>query len=515
VVATRFCVRLVCVLVVACSGAATQYCRSAQETDLSSSGTRPINVMSSTTRVRSPEFRKHLEHLWSTLINALAGAHDKLSLEEFHTNLSSELTFIDPQKQLSLDPELLSRLSKVFKETTNLRLHLKSPEHGGYKATVAKFARAFSNVKDLSLDFDMRPGSRVVYQKFVLGLDLSRLTSLHLLGLSVDAAHLTNSVTRLRDTKDLRFSCVEVTSGAWPAVLKAMSSLERLDHLHLVYLRENGHKSYFLKQRDNPEHAPNGFGFGEQWDEFDDVDNDDDDEDSTDDSMPELQPADDLWVPQTSAPQQSGPESDGIDQNNRDEPGSEDDAVSDYVPDDFQTNHSTERGFHICIKGHGKIIKRLRTFIDEYNVGEHMDENEDGFFAGMGPMGIPMGFGHGVATVALNGAPGANLPSPPPGFNAFMNAMAPVVAAANPNTNPAGANSNPFTAGGALFQLGLGPLPHFTAAAATATAAVNTTTAATPTTAATSTAAAPPLATADASPGCDLSDDEDWKDDEE
>jgi hypothetical protein len=24
--------------------------------------------------------------------------------------------------------------------------------------------------------------------------------------------------------------------------------------------------------------------------------------------------------------------------------------VSDYVPDDFLTDHSTERGFHICIK---------------------------------------------------------------------------------------------------------------------------------------------------------------------
>jgi hypothetical protein len=471
--------------------------------------------MNSTARVRSPEFRKHLEHLWSTLINALAGAHDKLSLEKFHTKLSSELTFIDPQEQLSLDPKLLSRLSKVFKETTNLHLHLKSPERGGYKAAVAKFARTFSNVKELALDFDMRPGSGPVYQKFVLGLDLSRLTSLHLLGLSVDAAHLTNSVTRLRDIVDLRFSCVEVTSGAWPAVLKGISNLERLDHLHLLYLRENGHKSYFLKQRDTPDNAANGFAFGEQWDEFDDPD--EDDEGSTDDSMPELQPADDLWVPQTLAPQQSGPASDGIDQNDRDEPGSEDDAVSEYVPDDFLTDHSTERGFHICIKGHRKIIKRLRTFIDEYNVGEHMDEDDNGFFAGMGPMGIPMGFEHGVATVALGGAPGANLPPPPPAFNAFMNAMtgAAVGAAANPNINHAGANGNPFTAGGALFQLGLGPLPHFPAAAATAPATTNTTTAATSTTAATTTAAAPSLATASSSAGWDLSDDEDWEDDEE
>jgi hypothetical protein len=493
--------------------AAKEYRTSAQNADSSLSGTRPINVMNSTARVRSPEFRKHLEHLWSTLINALAGAYDKLSLVEFHTKLSSELTFIDPQKQLSLDPKLLSRLSEVFKETTNLRLHLKSPERGGYKAAVVKLARTFSNVKDLSLEFDMRPGSGPVYQKFVLGLDLSRLTSLHLLGLTVDAAHLTNSVARLRDIVDLSFSCVEVTTGAWPAVLKAMSSLERLDHLHLVYLRENGHKSYFLKQRDTPDNAPNGFGFGEQWDEFDDPD--EDDEDSTDDSMPELQPADDLWVPQTSVPQQNGPESEGIDKNDRDEPGSEDDAVSDYVPDDFPTDHSTERGFHICIKGHGKITRRLRTFIDEYNVGEHMDENDDGFF--VGPMGLPMGFGHGVATVALGGAPGANLPPPPPAFNAFMNAMAgaAVGAAANPNINPAGANGNPFTAGGALFQLGLGPLPHFPAAAVTAPAAATPTTAATTTAPATTAAAAPSTATADSSAGWDLSDDEEWEDDEE
>ena len=434
--------------------------------------------------------------MWSTIMGALADAHDELRLEEFCTNLSSDLTFISPLRQLSFDTPQLSQLSGVFRNTTNLHLHLSSPERKGYKDMLSKFTRNFSNLKVLSLDFDMKQGSGPLYQKFALGIDMSRLTTLNLLGLSIDATRLASSITRLRDITDLRFYCVDVASGSWPPVLKAIANLEKLEHLHLMYLREAGHKSYFLKQRADADDAPQNFGASfADWAADHDL-NDHDDDVSTDDSIPELQPADDTWDPPMSTFPHGGSVGTGPGDHNG-VPNTEDDAMSEYVPRDFPRGYASERGFYVCIEGHEKISKRLRTFIDEYNTGEFMDENDDGFLPPVGPFPL----GHGVATVAMNGQMGNPLPAAMAG--ALLNYLAPPAGAAPAqNNNAAGANGNPFTAAGAFlpaFSLHHPPPP------------MAPTTAPAPTTATTAASAA----TAGASSGWDLSDQDDWEDEED
>lgn len=470
------------------------------DSDLQSLGTRPITGVDSIPRLRSPEFQKHLEHLWSTLVSALADAQGHLSLEELRTNFSSDFTFINPLKQFSLDASKLSRLSKVFENTAKLRLHLKSPERKGYQETLAKFTRTFANLKELSLDFDTKQASGPLYQKFALGVDMSRLTSLNLLGLLVDAARLTSSITRLRDVTDLKFYCVDLSSGAWPAVLKAIANLSHLEHLHLMYLREAGHKSYFLKQRDTPDNAYDDWGLGEHWTAPDENEDDDDESSLDDDSMPDLQPADDLWVVPPPTSYHAGPAPNESNQNNHEETGGDDDAVPDYVPRDFPQGYTGERGFYVCVEGHATIAKRLPTFIDEYNTGEFMDENDDFFPPGIGGMGgmgpFPLGGGQGMATMAMNAALNVNMPAPPPGFNAFINAVGhhfaaiPPGPAPNQNNNAAGAHSVPLP-----FPVPFGPVPPPVTPAAAPTA--------------------PPVATADASPGWDLSDQEDWEDEQD
>jgi hypothetical protein len=414
--------------------------------------------------------------MWSTIMGALSDAHDYLSLEEFRTNLSSDLTFVNPFKQISFDMLQLARLSKVFANTTKLHLHLRSPERKGYKEMLGKFTRAFPNLKVLSLDFDMKQGSGPLYQKFVSGINLSQLTTLNLLGLSVDAARLTSSITRLRDVTDLKFYCVDVASGSWPQVLKAIAELEKLEHLHLMYLREAGYKSYFLKQREDADDLPPP-GFAD-WSADDDVDNHDDDI-STDESMPELQSADEVWDPPASVFQHSGTVGSGL--GTHDEPsGIEEDAMSEYVPRDFPQDYASERGFYVCIEGHDKISKRLRVFIDEYNTGEFMDENDDGFLPPMGP--FPMG--HGVATVAVNGNVGNPLPAAMAG--ALLNYLAP----------PNGMPPAPF-----LPAFGLPhPPPPMAPTAAPASAMP---------------AASAATGTAGASSGWDLDDQDEWENEEE
>lgn len=432
-------------------------------------------------------------------MNALADAHDHLSLEGFRTNLSSDLTFIKPLKQFSFEDSLLSRLYKVFENTARLHLHLGSPEGEGYKDMLAGFTKGFPNLRELLLDFDLRSGSGPLYLKFVSGIEMSKLTGLSLQGLSVNAAHLANSVARLRDVKDLRFYCVDLASGSWPAVLQAISNLQKLEHLHLKYLREAGHKSYFLKQREDADDAPEDFdpGYADWAADHDFDDDDDDNDDSTDDSMPELQDVGGSWAPPTSTSQHGGSEETVSGSSNHGEHAStEDDAMSEYVPGGFPRDY--ERGFYICIEGHSKIVKRLPVFISEYNTGEFMDETDDGFFPPMGPFPL----GHGVATVTLNGNVMTNAP---PGLGALLNHLgAPggMPPAQNNNNNPAGANGNPFTAGGGFLPV-FGLPPHFPPMAPAAAPAPAPTA---PTTTAT---------TAPAVGGWDVSDQEDWEDEED
>jgi len=219
--------------------------------------------------------------------------------------------------------------------------------------------------------------------------------------------------------------------------------------------------------------------------------------------MPELHPTDELWEEPPFVPEHGGPVGAGPIGHNE-VPVADEDAMSEYVPRDFPRDYSSERGFYVCIEGHDKIVKRLNTFIDEYNVGEYMDENDDGFLPPMGPFAM----GHGVATVAVNSQVGNPLPAAMAG--ALLNYLAPPPGAAPAhNNNPAGAHGNPFTGGGAFvpafggFGLHHPPAPApTTAAPAAATTAANTT--------------GTPAATAGASSGWDLNDDQDeWEDAED
>lgn len=396
-----------------------------------------------------------MEHLWSTLIHSVAEAHGYLSLEEFSTKFRSANSFINPLKHLSFDTSVLSKLSKAFKNTTTLHLHLKSPARKGWKEMVGKFGRTFSNLRSLFLDFDMSPNGGPLYHKLTLSVDMSRLTTLNILGLSVDAPRLATSITRLRDIQDLKLSDVDVVSGTWPPVLQAMTKLEHLNHLHLMLLRENGHKSYFLKQRGvRPPQDRDPFN-DEDWTD----DGDDEDFDVLDDDMPELEPGELAWIqPHSASAHHAAQEPAG----NHDDPAADDDDdISDYVPDEPRARRwGGERGFYICLKGHEKIAKRLPRFIEEYNVGDQISDiayDDDHF---------PM-----VLTT--------NMPAPPPGLAGLMAAMSnggfgPFGAAAPPppnNNNPAGTNGNPAAAVHPLF-------PHAAAApgaAAGPTAAGNAT----------------------------------------
>ena len=201
-----------------------------------------------------------------------------------------------------------------------------------------------------------------------------------------------------------------MTKGNWVPVLQAIHKLEKLDHLHLMWLQEAGRKVYFLPQRE-PENGEDA------WVDENDADLDLFD-DSEDEDLPDLEPVSD-FDPLNAV-------------NNLEplaaEPPPPPEQEEDFVAPGYEGHESLERGYYICLKGAAQINKYLPTFIKEYNLGESLDDQHH--HHGMGLPLPPMG-GPGGAPVpaALNAAlnnlfgpvpPGAQVVGggmgPPPGF---------------------------------------------------------------------------------------------------
>jgi len=414
-------------------------------------GTHPINGRDSMSRIQSKEFQTHLERMWFTVLTALANANgSRLKLEEFHTSFCTDANFLTP-KYFSMRPAMLTKLSGPFESVSRLHLHLKTPEDNKRtKDMFARFTATLPNLKELSLDFDTKSNaSGLLFRRFTAGIDFSKLTHLNVIGLSIDAARLTKSLAQLTHVKDLRLYCVEVTPGSWPTVLVALKKLETLNHLHLMYLRESGCKSYFLKQPDaamieDPDELDAGF-FADEWD---DEDGDSDVDDYSDGEMPGLQPVDESWAPQTTASDNAAVTAAAAAPTTTAAAQVDDDVMSEYVPDHIADG--SERGFYVCIEGHEKIAKRLVTFIEEYNVGEYMDPTDDlmGAMGAMGAMGtIPIPIGGGMAIPVTVGTglppPGAVVGQTAGGFGAFMNAMGLVGLGPPPGTAAHGNHHHP------------------------------------------------------------------------
>lgn len=268
-------------------------------------------------------------------------------------------------------------------------------------------------------------------------MDLSHLTSLSIISATIDAADLAKLITRAAKVKDLKLECIDLVKGSWPSVLKAISELESIDHLHLMYLREDGCKCFFLKQLDMD--SVGGFmndafdnAFHHEWDdEYDDSENESaDTHDDDGDSLPDLVPSDDPLVLASPITHVVEPElklggrGQGDVEDSKKDTGdgakakgddAADDEMPDFVPSGTPLDYGGERGFYVCVEGHRLILKRLQTFIAEYNVGESItDPDIHAGFAGMGGIAIPMppgAGGNGQAPVDVNG------------FNAFVTAL--------------------------------------------------------------------------------------------
>lgn len=419
-------------------------------------GTDPMDGRSPEDRVRSPEYRKHVNHVWNTIMCALADAHDNVSLESL-----KPMTLTTPNsiaaRALKVGPKTLARLAKVLRKASYVNLQLKTTTtQEDYRDAIEKYAGLYLNATDVFLSGDLEPDSGYLCRTFMRKVNAEIITNFALNGLCIEGTALAKIVGRMRPLVDLRLDWIDLTTDSWPLVLEVIGKLEQIDHLHLMYLREAGSKAFFRTLKEDGEYLPPSFGDG--WE--DESEGDDESDFDTDDDLPDLEPVD---GPEPTNFTGQPIEADHEDMHTSSSKGapnahalgsdSEDsiaEDIPDYVPEappggsieDF----GGERGFYVCVSGHDRIMRHLKVFIKEYSTGESLEDAAAAdLFGGMVPIpinlqGLGGGHGHNGGAQDGGGQPPAHIihnimqaafggaPPPFPGF-------APPPAGGNPTLN--------------------------------------------------------------------------------
>ena len=457
------------------------------------------------------EYYKWKNHVWRTLITAIANSGID-TLTRFSTDLDgikNPLTLAS----LSFTPKLLAGLAKSFQSLKTLNLQIRSIEpgrstedHDGVNTvrgadTMQRLAGIMLSIERLHLRFSYSASSSVLCQNFTASMELSKLTFLKLDSIYLDAQSLGITLCKATAIEDLQLLYINLTEGIWPTVLKVIQKLDKLQHLHLMYLYESTQRVSFLEPIEHEAigpHAPGGpqvfppgfndfvdFGDDEEDDEDyepDDEDDDDDDddddysdEDEEDDSLPDLEPLPGAYArPSVESDEESDTDTDDSMPSLEPQSGAgphtgmaivESDANQTHAPQHHthgttNANHNThttanhsppalnpfghdeERGRYICLSSPQEIRVQLPTFIKEYNV---LDDNDD--------------FMNGIPPPPPGNTGGAGMP-PPGNMNALINSLGAAFGMGPPANVTGNVQAGAATFIGPPLPPGLGPVPH-------------------------------------------------------
>lgn len=404
-----------------------------------------------------PDYHKVLTHTWSILTSAIANSGIS-TLKCFGTVVGKGGNPLCVPSDIRFSDAKVERLRDSFKNLEKFRVQITSglPRNASdvRRQTVMKashkrvenLASTLPALKHLSLDFDALPTDTAIFTTFMQKLDLSNLTKIQLSMLTTTRAFLMTVLDRLESIQDLFMSFIDLSKGSWIPVLKQLQGMDdHLEHLHMMYLSECGKKAYFLAQPDEDEQmAQDDMMFDEMMGHGeDDIDDDDDD---TDDELPPLETMDGELVDVDTGTTPSIVPLPAMVEDDEESPtlvsssnttGHQSSSVTPVVtelPTSTNTHASSdhkapgnesypERGYYVCVQGKETISKQLKTFVQEYNLGEDVDAGAPPMGGLMGgAMGGPMGGAIGGAMtipVPAGGAPGQ-----PPNMNNIINGLA-------------------------------------------------------------------------------------------
>lgn len=404
-----------------------------------------------------PEYLKILSHIWSILTSSIANSH-KTTLRCLATGLAKGNNSLCMPLDVRWSDVKLSMMKTALQNVNALSLRFTTRMRRGGLAEekqgatlqaipqrAQKFASIFTALDSLILDFDGAGTDQVVFTNLMKGLDLSGLKKLTINTMKTDRKSLMAVLDRLPAMQELFLSFVDLARGSWIPVLKQLQGMsDRLDHLHLMYLSENSKKAYFLSQPDEDElQEQDGMFFddlmgGPEQDDFSDEDTDEDlppleamEVDGSNAApgqlpLPAFAGANQAPAPDASS-STSAPLPTSTSEPTKPKTSKADDPDA-HASADFKAPGNEgypERGYYICIRGKEEINKRLKIFVQEYNLGEYLDaQGPGGLMMGGGPMGGgPMGGGPmgGAMTIPV---PVGNGPGQPANMNNFLNGLA-------------------------------------------------------------------------------------------
>ncbi|KAK5676562.1 hypothetical protein LTS10_010863 [Elasticomyces elasticus] len=351
------------------------------------------------------DYSKWVTHVWKTMCVALSQS-DRSTITRFGIYVDQAPDGLAVHPEFKFTSKTLHGMGKALRNVKTLKLAIqggntliKKDGKLDLKANVeliSKFARTMkaAPLEEIKLTYDQTKSSGLVHVAFLQSLDLSKVKKLSLDGACLSASSIVAALGTMQSVTDIRIEKSNLSKGNWVPVLQAMQKVPTLEHLHLMWLQEDGRKVYLLTQREVDRE--------DEW--LDDGEADYVDDDTDDDDLPDLEPA----------------------------PGYEEKAEFDFndpiveaekeVPEeDFRSpgcEDSPERGYHVCLDSADKIARYLPIFIKEYNLGESLDD-EVGDLGGLPfPPGLIAGpnGGPGPAFGALMTSIFGGVPPPPPGY---------------------------------------------------------------------------------------------------
>ncbi|KAK3701701.1 hypothetical protein LTR37_015354 [Vermiconidia calcicola] len=427
---------------------------------------RSVRTMKNTpytlpTHPKDKEYYRFKNHVWKTLLCAL-GDSAISTIKQFSTDLDVIKNALSISANLELSPKIISSLEIPFGKLSSLALQISSCKQSKLGSTeeddgidtvrgaqvMQRFAGVIPALKHLSLTFSFSPSSAILATNFMNNIELHNLTKLQLTSVYMDVHSLGLMLCNLPALEDLQLVWVNLTEGTWTTILAGIRLLKKLRHLHLMDLNEGHKPAFFLQQLsvegDIAQEPPFDLAFDGPAYGYVPADNDYDDDTDEDteseyylpegtdeggvdieghseselESLPDLIPQEEAAAPATHPSM--------INSSANPPPSNTHKTHKHGTTPTYDSEDSTpsfgegpNRGTQICLNSAEQIREHIPTFIKEYNLGPHPDDDP------LGPGGL--------------GAP--------PAFNAFLNSLGAAIGM-GPPTNVVG-NA---MAGGAVFM---------------------------------------------------------------
>ncbi|EGP88534.1 uncharacterized protein MYCGRDRAFT_92320 [Zymoseptoria tritici IPO323] len=323
------------------------------------------------------EYYEWLSHIFRTVMLSVADSGQS-TITKLETRFHHITHGLSPSVDLSFKRDESRSLSAALANLTKLRLQYRTNLYRKGKAddqnerdlamkTMRSFSSIVRNTTNVRLTSDDGKISGLLARAMTSKMELENITRFSMESIAIsDTGILKAMLLKMLAVEKLTFYFVNIKSSAgWAPVLQILPQLPALNHLHLMYLQDNGRKVYLIEQPDDDELDNWGHeAAAEDEDEWIADESSDDDDDlpdliDADESVDENSDEDVLDVEEKPAeptiPKVIVPPCKHA-------------GKKDYTLEGREA--APERGYWVCLNTREAILAELPRFIKDINIGE-------------------------------------------------------------------------------------------------------------------------------------------------